>query len=177
VREEAERARQAAAAEEQRRIEEAVTQRVREAERDSSGLRSAAEVEGRRIVQAAQEQAAKELGESRAEARTITREAREQADALLREARAQADLATVEGRALTDAVRDAQQRLRELGSQLTNQLQAAQKDLSERTSLHSVQARLRAGGTEGTAAEIADHLARILRDGGTVDDDDVAPQP
>jgi hypothetical protein len=64
-------------------------------------------------------------------------------------------------------VRDAQQRLRELGNQLTSQLQAAQKDLSDRTSLHSVQARLRAGGSEGTAAEIADHLARILRDGGT----------
>jgi hypothetical protein len=109
----------------------------------------------------------KELAAARVEARGLTREAREQADALLREARAQADLAGVESKALGEAVRDAQHRLRELGSQITQQLQAAQKDLNDRTSLHSVQARLRAGGQEGTAAEVAEHLARILRGGGT----------
>ena len=147
---------------------------MRELDQDVDGRRTGAEHEARRIIQAAQEEAVrikqageKELADGRAEARIITREAREQADALLREARAQADLASVESRALSEAVRDAQHRLRELGSQITTQLQAAQKDLNDRTSLHSVQARLRAGGTEGSAAEIAEHLSRILREGGT----------
>ena len=66
-----------------------------------------------------------------------------------------------------EAVRDAQHRLRELSAQITGQLQAAQKDLNDRTSLHSVQARLREGGQEGTAAEVAEHLSRILRGNGT----------
>ena len=114
-----------------------------------------AQEEAVRVKQAAE----KELADARVEARGITREAREQADALLREARAQADLAGVESRALAEAVRDAQHRLRELSSQITSQLQAAQKDLNDRTSLHSVQARLRAGGSEGSAVEIAEHLS------------------
>jgi hypothetical protein len=106
-------------------------------------------------------------------ARGTTREAREQADALLREARSQADLATAEGRALAEAVRDAQQRLRELGGQITTQLQAAQKDLADRTSLHSVQARLRAGaGTpEGSPSQVADSLSRVLRGSGTQEEE------
>ena len=65
------------------------------------------------------------------------------------------------------AVRDAQNGLRELANQLTLQLQGAQKDLAARTSLHSVQARLRAGGAETTAQEIADHVARLLQEGPT----------
>ena len=58
--------------------------------------------------------------------------------------------------------------MRKLGKrQLTMQLQGAQKDLAERTSLHSVQARLRAGGTEATAQEIAEHVARLLQESRT----------
>jgi hypothetical protein len=169
LREEAQRARDEAVAGEDERIRAAVDRRLRELEREGAD-------KARAIVQAAQQEAARiaaaaeqELAAARTEARGITREAREQADALLRESRAQVDLATVEGRALTEAVRDAQQRLRDLGNQLTTQLQAAQKDLADRTTLHSVQARLRAGGGEGSAAEIADHLARLLRGGGTRD--------
>jgi F0F1-type ATP synthase membrane subunit b/b' len=125
-----------------------------------------AQEEAVRVKQAAE----KELADARAEARGITREAREQADALLREARAQVDLSAVESRALSEAVRDAQHRLRELSSQITSQLQAAQKDLNDRTSLHSVQARVRAGGNEGSAVEIAEHLGKILRGTGSTEE-------
>jgi len=98
--------------------------------------------------------------------REASNEARAQADALLREARAQADIATIEGKALAEAVREAQQRLRDLGATIGQQLQSAQRDLSDRTSLNAVQARLRAGGHEATAHEIAEHLAKLLSAGG-----------
>src|SRR4051794_5405594 len=57
IREEAERARLEYAAGEEQRIQQAVAARVRELDNDADGKRVAAEHEGRRIVQAAQEEA------------------------------------------------------------------------------------------------------------------------
>lgn len=147
----------------------AEAQREEDLRRATTEVRRRAEAEGERILEQAradgralQAQREKELAEARAEGRAHVRDARDHAEALLREARAQAEIASIEGRALAEAVRDAQHQVRTLGGQLTQRLQDANKDLTERTSLHGVQARLRAQGAQPTAVEIAEHLARLV---------------
>jgi hypothetical protein len=149
----------------------AEAQREEEHRRATAEVRRRAEAEGERILEQAraegralQAQREKELADARAEGRAHVRDARDHAEALLREARAQSELSAIEGRALAEAVRDAQHQVRTLGGQLTQRLQDANKDLLERTSLHGVQARLRAQGATPTAVEIAEHLAELVDD-------------
>ncbi len=92
------------------------------------------------------------------------RNAREQASALLAAARQEADAALAEGQDLSKAMRGIVDTLREAGRKLEADVQQAHRQIAERTSLQSVQARTRVEqpDLDASATAIAAQVVRIL---------------